>query len=145
MNFPWADHSEWSEFQNLPTSNFVHCSLEWATLEICYFRLFCDLVNCFSIWPEFLNLAHPNFSIRTFTGRAKHFAWSDRARRTIGYYWKIKLANPLFLFRHVLRTFAAFKCFSLRIHCVTPVDFCDLPLCREDRKILLIPIGYDKA
>ena len=48
MNFLRAEHSEWSEFQNLPTPNFVHCLLEWATLEIRYFRLFRDLVNCFS-------------------------------------------------------------------------------------------------
>ena len=60
-NFPWADHSEWSEFQNLPTSNFVHCLLEWATLEIRYFRLFRDLVNCFSYDLNFWILR-----IRTF-------------------------------------------------------------------------------
>ena len=45
----------------------------------------------------------------------------------------------------LFRTFAAVTCFSIRSHCVTPVYFCYLPLCREDRKILLIPIGYDKA
>ena len=45
----------------------------------------------------------------------------------------------------LFRAFAAVTCFSIRSHCVTPVYFCYLPLCREDRKILLIPIGYDKA
>ena len=56
-----------------------------------------------------------------------------------------KFSESAVLFRHVFRTFAAFTCFSIRSHCVTPVYFCYLPLCREDRKILLIPIGYDKA
>ena len=56
-----------------------------------------------------------------------------------------KISESAVLFRHVFRTFAAFKCFSILSHCVTPVYFCYLPLCREDRKILLIPIEYDKA
>ena len=57
-----------------------------------------------------------------------------------------KISESAVLFRHVLRTFAAFACFSIRSHCVTPVYFCYLPLCRdEDRKILLLPIEYDKA
>ena len=98
----------------------------------------------FFVWPEFLNLANPNFSIRTFTGRARHFAYGETVREAplvaTG-----KISESAVLFRHVLRTFAAFTCFSIRSHCVTPVYFCYLPLCREDRKILLIPIGYDKA
>ena len=56
-----------------------------------------------------------------------------------------KISESAVLFRHVFRTFAAFTCFSIRSHCVTPVYFCYLPLRREDRKILLILIEYDKA
>ena len=85
-----------------------------------------------------------NISIRTFTGRARHFACGETVHGaqlvTTG-----KISESAVLFRHVFRKFAAFTCFSIRSHCVTPVYFCYLPLCREDRKILLIPIGYDKA
>ena len=56
---------------------------------------------------------------------------------------KISESAVLF-FRHVLRTFAAFTCLNSK-----PLRnsglVCYLPLCREVRKILLIPIGYDKA
>ena len=55
-----------------------------------------------------------------------------------------KISESAVLFRHVLRTFAAFTCLNSK-----PLRnsglFCYLPLCREVRKILLIPIGYDKA
>ena len=55
-----------------------------------------------------------------------------------------KISESAVLFRHVLRTFAAFTCFNSK-----PLRnsglFCYLALCREVRKILLIPIGYGKA
>ena len=64
----------------------------------------------------------PNFSIRTFTGRARHFAYGETVREAplvaTG-----KISESAVLFRHVLRTFAAFTCFSIRSHCVTPVYF----------------------
>ena len=76
----------------------------------------------FFVWPEFLNLANPNFSIRTFTDRARHFAYGETVREAplvaTG-----KISESAVLFRHVLRTFAAFTCFSIRSHCVTPVSF----------------------
>ena len=98
----------------------------------------------FFIWPEFLNLANPNFSIRTFTGRARHFAYGETVREApLVATGKISESAVLF-FRHVLRTFAAFTCLNSK-----PLRnsglVCYLPLCREVRKILLIPIGYGKA
>ena len=76
---------------NIPTSNFVHCSFEWATLEIRCVRLFRDSVNCFSSDQHFwiLHVDRGTFH----TGRAGNFAWRDRASRTIGHTGK--LADPL--------------------------------------------------
>ena len=54
--------SEWSE-SNIPTPNFVHRLLEWATLEIRYFRLFCDSVDFF---PSDLNFWILHCELGTF-------------------------------------------------------------------------------
>ena len=55
-----------------------------------------------------------------------------------------KISESAVLFRHVLRTVAAFTCLNSKSLRNSGL-FCYLPLCREVRKILLIPIGYGKA
>ena len=80
------------------------------------FRLFCDSVNCF---PSDLNFWILPCEWETFhTGRASILLGETMLNAPL-VTAENQLANPLFSFRHVLRTSATFKWFSFWIHCVT--------------------------
>ena len=105
MNFPRADHSEWSELQKF--TNFDFCPLfAWmSNFGDPLFPFISWFGQLFFVWPKFLNLANPNFSIRTFTGRARHFAYGETVREaplvTTGKIQKGTLSVPTFLSPHV--------------------------------------------
>ena len=121
----------------LPTPNSVHRPLEWATLEIRCIRWFLLFGPLFSIWPQFLNLANPNFwrPVRAFCFERPCVLHHCRE------------ANPLFSARRVLRTLFDFsvRLHSLlleRHHCVTSAHILPICHCVVENRIKLLNLDW---